>query len=147
MILNNNLKLVVGTNVLLVSLPEKSPYHWFYQYLIQGKLDIHVTNEILSEYEEVIGRKFSPELSSAVIKVLMELDNVIPVVVHFKYQLIIQDPDDDKFANCAINTNADYILTHDRHFDVLKSTEFPVVNIIRLPELKHLLENKIRPNV
>lgn len=37
----------------------------------------------------------------------------------FRFHKIIGDPDDDKFADCAIAANADFIITSDHHFDVL----------------------------
>ncbi len=62
------------------------------------KFTLFVTTEILSEYEEVISYKLSPETASSVIRTLIELENVIPTTVYFKYQLIRQDPDEDKFC-------------------------------------------------
>lgn len=44
--------------------------------------------------------------------------------------LIHADSDDNKFVDCAIAGNADYIVTDDKHFDELKNIDFPKVNII-----------------
>src|SRR5256885_834592 len=99
------MKLVVDTNALLVSIPSYSAYHWFFQALIQKKFYLFITTEILSEYEEVISSKLSLRTASSTIRTLIELDNVIPTTVYFRYQLIRQDPDDDKFVNCAISAN------------------------------------------
>lgn len=35
--------------------------------------------------------------------------------------------------------NADYLITNDRHFDILKGMEFPVVNVIPLDDFKKLI--------
>ena len=45
--------------------------------------------------------------------------NVLHVSPSFRFQLIPADPDDHKFADCAIAADADYIITEDRHFDTL----------------------------
>ena len=136
------IKLVVDTNVLLVSLPSLSPYHWFFQSILKKEFILFVTTEILSEYEEVIASKLSPQTGSSLIRTLLELENVVPTIVYFKYQLIKQDPDDDKFVNCARAANSDFILTHDKHFDILKTVDFPKVKTIKLQELFELLGKK-----
>lgn len=50
----------------------------------------------------------------------------------FRFQLIESDPDDNKFVDCAIAANADYIVTEDTHFNPLKMISFPHVEIKRL---------------
>ena len=57
----------------------------------------------------------------------------------FFWNLIIADPDDNKFVDCAVAANADYIITNDAHFNVLKSTSFPKINILTLQEFITLL--------
>lgn len=49
------------------------------------------------------------------------------------------DPDDDKFVDCAIAGNADFIVTNDRHFRVLKGIKFPKVKVITLEEFFEML--------
>ena len=44
------------------------------------------------------------------------------------------DPDDDKFVDCAIAGNAKYIVTNDHHYDVLRNTSFPHVDVISLDD-------------
>lgn len=108
---SNKLSLVIDTNVLLVSIPEKSPYHWLYRALIEGKFYLIVTIDILAEYEEIIGNKLSPQVAGAMLRFLAESENGSFITIHFSYNLIHQDPDDDKFVNCAINANAHFIVT------------------------------------
>ena len=40
----------------------------------------------------------------------------------YQWQLITADPDDDKFADCAIAAGADYVVTEDAHFAALKDS-------------------------
>lgn len=51
------MKVVIDTNVLLVSIPKKSKYRLIFDYLIDMKYDLVVSNEILFEYEEIISQK------------------------------------------------------------------------------------------
>jgi len=138
--IKQHLNIVLDTNVLLVSISEYSKYHWLYQYLIEKKYHIFITNEILTEYEEIIGKKLSVNTANAVIRTLMELDNVHPVSIYFKLNLIIQDPDDNKFADCAFASNCDFLVTNDNHFNILQSVEFPQINLIKIEEFKSLIE-------
>ena len=44
------------------------------------------------------------------------------IVPHFQWRLIAADPDDDKFADCAVAVEAEWIITEDAHFDALKGS-------------------------
>ena len=45
-----------------------------------------------------------------------------------------KDLDDNKFVDCAVVANAEYIVTEDSHFNILKITPFPPVEVKRLHE-------------
>ena len=45
--------------------------------------------------------------------------NVLFVEPHFRFSIVTGDPDDNKFVDCAIATEADHVITWDRHFDEL----------------------------
>jgi len=91
------------------------------------------------EREEVIGRKLNPQVASDVVRTLIELENVFHTTVYFKYQIINQYPDDDKFINCAISANAHFIVTPDKHFQVLNEIVFPKIKTITLDRLQTIL--------
>ena len=52
----------------------------------------------------------------------------------FHFGLIIADTDDNKFVDCAIAADAEYIVTNDKHFDVLKDISWPKLSVIRLKD-------------
>ena len=56
------------------------------------------------------------------------------VTPYFHFGLITVDPDDNKFIDCAIAANARYIVTNDRHYDVLKLLDFPKVDVINIQD-------------
>lgn len=58
---------------------------------------------------------------------------------HFSFGLITVDADDNKFVDCAIVANAHFIVTEDKHFNVLKNIEFPHVDVIGIDDLKDIL--------
>ncbi|MEM6319582.1 MAG: PIN domain-containing protein [Bacteroidota bacterium] len=53
--------------------------------------------------------------------------------------LIEKDVDDNKFVDCAISGNADYLVTDDKHFKILKQGDFPAVKVIRTKDFLDLL--------
>lgn len=52
------------------------------------------SNEILSEYDEIICQKFNQSVSNYVISSLLVSDNHERFEPSYKYQLVTQDPDD-----------------------------------------------------
>jgi len=132
--------IVLDTNVLWVSISRKSKTHWVFQALLAGAFTLCVTTDILEEYEEITGQKLGEATATAVMEVLENLGNVAFITRYFQWNLIKADPDDDKFADCAIASNADYLVTNDRHFNVLKTVSFPKINVLNSEEFKRLLK-------
>ena len=133
------LNIVLDTNVLLVSISSNSKYHWIFQALLNDEYNLFITNEILTEYEEVISKKWNPEVSKYLMRTLMELANVYKTEVYFKLNLIYNDPDDNKFVDCAFASNADYLVSHDHDFEILKEIDFPSLKVIQVDEFEKLL--------
>lgn len=94
------------------------------------------------EYEDVLTRKTTGEVARNVLRLLMVLPNVEQIAPHFRWGLIHTDPDDNKFVDCALAANADAIITHDTHFDVLKTVNFPQISVMTARELDTLLRTK-----
>jgi len=42
--------------------------------------------------------------------------------------------DDNKFVDCAIVANADFIVSEDNHFNILKEIPFPHIRVIKLED-------------
>ena len=96
--------------------------------------------EILDEYEEIIGSKTNPIIASNVIQMLINSPYVQFVDTYFHFHLIEQDRDDNKFVDCAIASNASYIVSEDSHFKHLKDVAFPSVDVIRLAQFLQILK-------
>ena len=131
-------KIVLDTNVLLVSISSRSKYHWIFQKLLKGDYDLYISNEMLLEYEEIISEKFNPQVARDVSRALLMLPNVFQVNIYYEWKLINADPDDNKFVDCAVSANADYLVTNDKHFSVLEKIDFPRVKVINISEFKKL---------
>ena len=61
---------------------------------------------------------------------------------HYSFGLITADFDDNKFVDCAIVANARCIVTEDKHFNVLKTIQFPKVEVVNIDEFKKYLVRK-----
>lgn len=77
------LNIVLDTNVLLVSISSNSKYHWIFQALQSGEYNLFITNEILTEYEEVIAQKWNYQTSKYLIRTLIELNNVHKTEIYY----------------------------------------------------------------
>ncbi|MVM31071.1 putative toxin-antitoxin system toxin component, PIN family [Spirosoma sp. HMF4905] len=136
-----SLKVVIDTNVLLVAISSRSPYHAIYQSFINELFTLCVTTDMLEEYEEILNQRLGVERTRYVLETIDNAPNTLPVTRYYRWELITVDPDDNKFVDCALACNADYIVTNDGHFGVLKTLPFPKVNIIPADELLSLIES------
>lgn len=114
---------VIDTNVVSVMFRAQHACRAILDAWTAGKFAWAVTTEILLEYEEVLSRLGRPGrarvLLDAVDKVAEVRGNLRRVSPSFRFHLITADPDDDKFADCAIVADAEWIITEDHHFNAL----------------------------
>lgn len=123
-------KLVVDTNVLITTVNRKNPEHAIYGAFEKKVFDWVVSTEILTEYEEQLTSFYSEITANLVLDILCTATNVIFTEPFYRWEIIQQDPDDNKFADVAISASADALITFDKHFQVFKGLEFPVLNIL-----------------
>jgi len=133
------LKIVLDTNILLVSISPRSSYHWVFQKFIDESFTLCVTTDILQEYEEIIGNHMGQEVANTVLQLIENSVNVEFITKYFRWNLISLDPDDNKFVDCAISSNAKYIVTNDKHFNVLKEVAFLKIEIVDIDKFKEVI--------
>ena len=121
---------VLDCNILVISLTSRSPYHKIYQSLVAGRFDLIVTNDIVLEYYEIIERKYGKTTADAFTALLTQLPNVHFIDIYYRWNLIDADPDDNKYCDCAVAGQADYIVTEDNHFSILQTIAFPPLQAI-----------------
>lgn len=132
-------RIVLDTNCLIAILSRKGNYFPVWQGLHQGKYILCVSNDIIEEYEEILSMKTNATIASNVIQAIINSPFVEFVNTYFHFHLIEQDKDDNKFVDCAIAANAQFIVSEDSHFKHLKNIPFPTVNVIRLGEFMNML--------
>ena len=136
----NNLRVVLDTNVLMVSFLPHHKYFWLYEALENAQFTLILSNEILEEYYEKIAERYNTALADMFTFALPNLKNAVKISPTYRFLLITSDPDDDKFVDCAVTGNADFIVTQDKHFKVLKTVAFPIVEVVNIEEFKEILK-------
>lgn len=127
-------RIVLDTNCLLQSLPTNSPYHKVWTSVLNGEIQLCVNTEILNEYEEIMSSKTTKEIAHNVVEAIARLSTTFFQDAYYHFGLITEDIDDNKFVDCAIAANAELIVTNDRHFNVLKTIDWPKLTILNLKE-------------
>ena len=134
------MKVVLDTNVLFVSVSEYSQYYPIYRALKDKEYELVVTTDIMLEYDEVISDEMGSDIANDLLAFLSHASNVHKINKYYYWNLITSDPDDDKFVDAAVAGNADYIVTNDRHFRVLKKIAFPKVTVISAEEFLKVVQ-------
>ena len=115
------MRIVLDTNVLIsgifwTGIPSEILELW-----IHDKYQLLTTEPILEEYNNILCRVSKGKKENLVNAwMLFIVENGIVVNVRKKFKLSA-DPDDDKFIDCAVSGNADFIVSGDAHLLDLKS--------------------------
>jgi len=112
---------------------------------ISEKDDLFISREILNEIEDVINRpKFHAEKDEIkyFIKAIEEIANIITI----KNKLVkgSRDIKDDKYLECAVACNADYIISGDIH--LLEIKQYKNIKIVTAKEYLELTPPPIKTN-
>ncbi len=135
------MKIVLDTNCLYNSLYKQSSFYSVWKSFLDGKYTLCVTTEILEEYQEIIAKYTNADIAQTVINVIVNAKNTEFVNVYYRWNLIKDDPDDNKFSDCALACGATYIVSNDRHFKSLKKIDFPKLILKNLKEFCSILQN------
>ena len=127
------MNIVIDTNVFISSFfggnPKKVVDLWK-----TGKVKICVTNEIIEEYIEVLDRigLKDQEKKNELLTLFRRAYFLIFCSKTKKLHIVKSDPDDDKFIECAIALNSDYIVSGDN--DLLEIKNYMGIRIVNPKE-------------
>ena len=116
---------VVDTNAVLGAFTEGHAHRPLLDAWLEGRLTWAVSTEILLEYEEILARCSGRERAAKGLRLIDTMADAglcRRIVPHFHWRLISADSDDDKFADCAIAAEAEWIITEDAHFNAMKGS-------------------------
>lgn len=125
---------VIDTHCLVASVGPNSPFRALYDLFAAEAFEWVVSNEILTEYDEILTRRYSPLTAAAVLNVLTFAPNTYRQEAYYKWQLLTADPDDNKFVDVAVAAGADFLVSNDRHFQPLHQLPFPKVPLVSFQE-------------
>lgn len=134
-------QVVIDTNCLVQMISFHSPYRPIWNAFLAGKFQLCISNEILEEYQEIIEQQTTSRIAENVTLLILNRKNVTFVDPHFRLGLITEDPDDNKFVDCAFAANAEYLVSDDKHFKILQRTPFPQFHLVEMAEFLKLLRN------
>ena len=117
---------VLDTNALVQVFGARSPFLPLQQAILDGRVTLALSTPMLLEYEEVMTRYGGstrwPRVWRA-LEMTHELHgNLRQITPTYHWRLTVADPDDDPFVGCAIAASAQWIITEDGHFNVLKGS-------------------------
>lgn len=126
--------IVLDTNCLLQIISRRGEYYDVWKDFLSGQFNLCVSTEILQEYEEILCQQTSERVADIIIETILCAPNVNRFDPRYKWKLIESDPDDNKFVDCAIIANAEFIVSDDNHFNILHTIPFPSVIVKKLKE-------------
>lgn len=134
--------IVLDTNCLLQIVARRSRNYFLWEKFLEGEYFLCVTTEILEEYEEIICRKSNAIIASMILEIIEQAPNTLKFDAHYRWNLITRDPDDNKFVDCAIVANAEFVVSDDKHFEELQTVDFPKVDVLRLEDFASLMKER-----
>ncbi|GAB3556981.1 hypothetical protein GCM10027577_45330 [Spirosoma fluminis] len=102
--------------------------------VIAGKVGLCVTTEILLEYREIMEQRNGVEVAENVINFITVMPTTERIEIYYAFNLITDDPDDNKFVDCAVAADAHYLVSNDSHFSALPHIDFPKISWLTLDE-------------
>jgi putative PIN family toxin of toxin-antitoxin system len=118
----------IDTNALMSMLSLSHPNRQILHEWVSGRFNWAVSNEVMTEYEELLLPRIGQTRWQLFMNVLEMISatqrNLIRVEPSFRFNVISSDLDDNKFCDCAIVADADYVITEDKHFQVLAGSGY-----------------------
>jgi len=119
---------VVDTNVMLSAFARQSSIARLFRALANGEVRMAVTSAIILEYEEIAGERGGPAFAAKMmhwLSLVSDAWNSVDVVnPSFQFRVVSSDPDDNKFVDCAITAEADFVITNDSDFAPLANAGY-----------------------
>ena len=126
------LKVVLDTNVLISAILFGGKPRQILEKAIRGEIRLCISEPILKEFSGVLRRSkfdYSPEMIQFI---LTELTGIADFVNPSEtIDVVLEDPDDNRILECAVEAGANYIITGDFHLLKLRwYRNIGVVNVV-----------------
>jgi len=118
----------IDTNVLLQAAKSGHPYETIIHGWVNRRYQWAVSTSILAEYRELITQRSGPDRWRELQQVFDLADQLGDLLIYcspqYQFHVVTADEDDNKFTDCAIAVNADYVITDDAHFGPLADAPY-----------------------
>lgn len=132
------MRIVVDTNVIASAVFFGGKPYQLLRYIMEGRVDVVASKEIVDEYEEIVLRlkQKYPSISTRIpIHDLLARFVIIRVSSDIH---VSRDPDDDKFISCAVDGKCIYIVSGDS--DLLSIGNYGDIEILTVADFLNRLE-------
>lgn len=107
---------MLDTNILVSSVFWSGASYKIVKLITKRKIESYTSIVILNELRRVLKSKIKYNLPEAKVQEIIESIRMHSVLVYPKKKIsIAKDPKDNKFIECAMAANADYIISGDKH--------------------------------
>ncbi len=133
------LKVIFDTNWYISASINANSRRKFYNLLKNDKIEVIYSQELMSEYQEVMKRKFSKKITKK--QVLRFISWIIPILVEViikTWVRVSRDKKDNFLLSMSIDSNADYLVTGDDDLLVLK--QIGNTKIVNMTEFLKVLD-------
>ena len=131
------MRIVLDTNVFISGIFFNGPPSQILKAWKDKKIQIVFSKEILAEYQRV-GEELSSKYSEIDMTPIIDMLTIYGEVVETKdlSASVCEDPDDDKFIECAISSKCKLIVSGDKH--LLKISGFQKIEVLKPREFVDL---------
>jgi putative PIN family toxin of toxin-antitoxin system len=133
------MKIVLDTNAFISCIGKKSPYRNVFDAYLKKDYIFCVSAEILLEYEEKFLMFWGEEVTENLMGRILAGSNTSFHSIYYNFGLVGNDPDDNKFADVYLASNAAYLVTNDTQLLRLNKLIFPPVVAITLQGFSAML--------
>ncbi len=88
------IKAVIDTHGLLNSIPKNGHMRWLYDAFIEERFVWIVSNEIITEYAEIVGHFYNQRTMELVTSILLTAPNTLRFDPYYRWDAVKADPDD-----------------------------------------------------
>lgn len=137
------MKIVLDTNVLISATFWNGDSERVLKKIEQKEFELVLSKEILEEFARVLDYE---EIQDKIRDKSLEMKRTVEMVAsistivepHQRFRLVKDDPDDDKFLDCAFEGKARFIVSQNKH--LLRLKEFEGIKIITPSEFLKQIE-------
>lgn len=114
-------RVVINTNVYISGIFWAGPSREVLDLARAGIIEVYTSQEILDELKEKLTKKFNLDPEEADFFVFDMMTFTRQVTIQKKMVVVKEDPEDDKFIECVVECEADYLVSGDKHLLDLKT--------------------------